>query len=356
MAEAGLLRRLLREALDPGDHFPSPALLPTLMRRLDETPKRRLRGDWAAALAAVLIALCAVGTFLFIRSQQSARTAPATTTQGTSFSPSFQTAADWYGASAPVLAIGDSTLSGSVHIRPSGSGDYVIELVVRDANNQLLRTLSMTPVHGRCSEFTASPARLINASDLLTPWIQSKGGSIWFWPVTRVHASALSGPLVVLVSEGTGSAKPGACADVPVVEAVSLQPRAGAQPAVATFLPAPYWKVTGTVKVWPTSGGDFLLTVDATSAESDLTFRPAIPLWHVATGTCSSAAQQNGSQGVAKIAQVLTRFNYPVDAPGRQSFSLVLPANWSGHPLVLAAFVQGGGPLVGCATIPKAAA
>jgi hypothetical protein len=251
------------------------------------------------------------------------------------------------------MATTDSTLSGSIHIRPSGSGDYVIEPVVRDASDHQVRTLSLTLVHGRCSEFTASPARLISASDPLVPWIQSKGGSIWIWPVARVQASVVSSPLVVFVREGDGSA---ACADVPVVEAVSLQPRAGATPAVATFRPAPSWKVTGTLKVWPTSGGDFLLTVDATSAESDLTFRPAIPLWHVATGTCSSPVQQNGSQAVAKIVQVFARFNYSVDAPGRQSFSLVLPANWSGQPLILAAFVQGGGPLVGCATIPKTAA
>jgi hypothetical protein len=350
MAEPELLRWLLHEALDPGDRFPSATLLPTLMGRLDETPKRRWRGDWAASLAAVLIALFAVGTFLFIRSPHTLRTSPATTPQGTSFSPSFQTAADWYGPAAPVMATTDSTLSGSIHIRPSGSGDYVIEPVVRDASDHQVRTLSLTLVHGRCSEFTASPARLISASDPLVPWIQSKGGSIWIWPVARVQASVVSSPLVVFVREGDGSA---ACADVPVVEAVSLQPRAGATPAVATFRPAASWKVTGALKVWPTSGGDFLLTIDATSAESDSTFRPALPLWHVATGSCS---QQSGSQTVANIGQVLARFNYPVNAPGRQSFSLVLPANWSGQPLILAAFVQGGGPLIGCATIPKAAA
>ncbi len=162
----------------------------------------------APSIAAVLIALCAVGTFFFIRSH----------------SPSFQTAADWYGPSAPLLAIGDSTLSGSVQIRPSGSGDYVIESVARDANNQQVRTLSMTLVHGRCSEFTASPARLITARDPLMPWIQSSGGSIWFWPVTRVRASEVSGPLVVLVSEGTGSTKPVACADVPVTADTSFSP------------------------------------------------------------------------------------------------------------------------------------
>jgi hypothetical protein len=188
------------------------------------------------------------------------------------------------------------------------------------------------------------------------PTTQATGGTFWSWPVTHLSSAVVSSPLALVISDPATPGAALACGDLPVSQALLLTPLPNARPATAKLDPAPDWeqripggKVSGTVKVWPTPGGDYLLSIDSASTDSDVIFRPAIPLWHVATGTCRQ--WQRG--GTLTDVKVLARVNYPIETPGRQSFSLILPANWSGEPLVLIPFVQGGGPMVACAQIPR---
>ena len=349
MTEQDRLRRLLRVALDPNRPFPNPGLLPYVLSRLDE-PKRGMWRDRAISLIAILIALSIVGMFLALRSHQVLQTTPGSGPQVSAFSPSFHTATDWYGPSAPIVDIGHSGLAGSVHIRPSNAGGYVLEPVARDTSNQGMRMLSATLVHGQCSALATSTPKPLSAPDLLMPWMPTRGGGTWIWPSIHVPNSAMTAGLILTIVEGTGIIMPIGCADVPALKAASLQPRAGAKPGVANLQPTPASGIAGTLTVWPTSGGDFLLIVNANSADSDTAFRSTRPLWHLAHGAC---APTGGAEAAPTIDRVYARFDYPAESPGHQVFSLILPANSRGQQLILVAFTEGTGQALSCALIPE---
>jgi hypothetical protein len=123
-------------------------------------------------------------------------------------------------------------------------------------------------------------------------------------------------------------------------------------PAVAALRPAPGFGLSGRVAVEALPNGDALLWIEARGPVEEL--GEEIPLWHIGQGTCDAwgrASVERPSAG-----EVLYRFNPPVQSPGRQSFDFVVAATHATPPLVLAAFEQGGGPMMACADLPLAPA
>ena len=105
--------------------------------------------------------------------------------------------------------------------------------------------------------------------------------------------------------------------------------------------PAEGFDLSGRATVTALAHGDVLLRVEVTGSVEEL--GEAIPLWHIIEGTCARWREASA---------VRYRFNPPVDAPGRQSFSFVIAQQHVTSPLLLAAFRQGGGPLLACADLP----
>lgn len=71
------LRRRLHQAFDRPD-FPAPDLVAKSMARLDEEPERGHRREWAVALAAIVLALAVLATFVVISQRFVPKPQPAT--------------------------------------------------------------------------------------------------------------------------------------------------------------------------------------------------------------------------------------------------------------------------------------
>jgi hypothetical protein len=220
-----------------------------------------------------------------------------------------------------------------------------LEVVVRSPDPSIA-TLSAAVVGGQCSDLSASSPPTIAQ---LPP---ATAGGFWRWQLLQLQDAKLGDHAAVVLARGLDSAPVG-CISLPVDQARALKPLGAAR--TSSFRPAAHWQVAGQVKLWTTSSGDYLLRAEATGPAYDLSGGRGTGgqlLWHVVEGDCRAWLDASQKSGNPSGLSVLNKFNYPVDTPNSQSFSLVIPAEAVGHTLALAAFVQGGGPLVTCATLP----
>lgn len=170
--------------------------------------------------------------------------------------------------------------------------------------------------------------------------------------------------LVVLVTACTSADQAGRAGQA----SLTAQP-ATAQPASAKIAdqvatanggtvlplhPAADWHVRGSIRQLTTAGGEQVAQVDITAPTAELTRQDGGPnlLWHLGAGRCETT--DRGAKAV--FVTIFYKHTPPVTDPDRLTFTMLpIPsshAHWRGSPLVLAAYVNGGGPFVACANLP----
>ena len=121
--------------------------------------------------------------------------------------------------------------------------------------------------------------------------------------------------------------------------------------------PAPGWHVRGQARrvflTPPRRHPTFQVEVSALEREVARPTGGPNLIWHVGAGRC-----QAGATGSAIVwDQIFYRLTPPATSPGRQAFTVPITTEWAdiwrGAPLVLAAYVNGGGPFVACANLPS---
>lgn len=162
--------------------------------------------------------------------------------------------------------------------------------------------------------------------------------------------------LVTLVTACTSGSQAGHAG-----QAAPTSPPAGASPVATTssdaavpIHPAAGWRVQGEARRMATASGQRFVQVDVTGPAAELS-RPnggRNLLWHLGVGQCETTDQ--GARAVFDT--IFYKHTPPVTGPGRQTFTMLpIPdskSHWRGSPLVLAAYVNGGGPFVACANLP----
>ena len=251
----------------------------------------------------------------------------------------------WYGPKASIVPIGGSTLSGTASLRPDGAGNYILDIVTRSPDRDVA-TLSGTVVSGQCAGLSAGVHPTVAQLPPRT------GGGFWSWQLLGIQDGTLGEHAAVAITASSNPASVG-CSDLPVAEARALKPIG--QGRTSSFRAGLNWHVTGHLRLWPTSQGDHLLRAEANGPTYELSGGGAGGgelLWHLVQGDCRAWIDASKHLRNPEGLQVVARFNYPPDTPNSQTFSLVIPSGATGRTLALAAFVQGGGPLVTCATLP----
>jgi hypothetical protein len=126
---------------------------------------------------------------------------------------------------------------------------------------------------------------------------------------------------------------------------------------IAQISPATGWHVRGRVQVLPTPPeGSPAFEIEVTAPVPELARPDGGPnlIWHIGVGRCEA----NDQGIIVAWDDIFYRLTPPVNSPGRQVFTMPLIPGWAtfewqGRPLLLAAYVNGGGPLVACANLPS---
>jgi hypothetical protein len=147
---------------------------------------------------------------------------------------------------------------------------------------------------------------------------------------------------------------PEARAAAPTVGATSTLPVT----AIGAIHPVAGWHVRGHVRAQPRPPGaspGFQVEVQAPPPELARPDGGPNLIWHIGAGRCDPRA----SGPVVVWDRIFYLLTPPASGPGRQAFVMPLvPAwaegefEWRNRPLILAAYINGGGPLVACAALP----
>lgn len=247
--------------------------------------------------------------------------------------PTPQPSPDWVAELQPASG---QAVGGVVLLRPAGGAGLRADVTLYGTRQPAPFPLTVSLVGGSCATIGATPP-----SGTLRSTIMS---------TTRTHLVVeeqwLNGTLALVAQRGTNGPQV-ACADLPVAAARTRQPVAGSRPRIGTIRPAPGWHVDGQSEVWATPSGDGLLRVAVGGPEGEMERGNGGGnlLWFVYQGSC--ATQQQGA------GRVLYKENPGLVEQGRQDFTLVLEREWMTAPLSIAAFAEGGGPLITCGDLPS---
>lgn len=120
--------------------------------------------------------------------------------------------------------------------------------------------------------------------------------------------------------------------------------------------PAAGWHMRGIVRQLPATIDKRGVQVDVTAPAAELSRPDGGPnlLWHLGVGRCETTDRD----AKAVFETIFYKHTPPVTGPGRLTFTMLpIPspwdAQWRGSPLVLAAYVNGGGPFVACVNLPS---
>lgn len=322
---------------------PAGAELPPARR----ASRRRLRALGGLAATIALLAIVGVGLSLALanardrsRGDVAGVTPPAASPAATVASPSPQPTAippaspaqAW---SALVQPLGALNVGGAVALRPLPSGEYEAAVIIYGTDQNFPWPLRLGLGRGSC----AAPPQPSSTS-----WLREAATT--GARVNLVVARAwLDDPLVVVAWPHSG-APPIACADLPVAAARARQPRVDSGATTAAIAPQPGWHITGTTVAAPTASGDVVLFVEVAGPDDEFALGRggARLLWHLIQGSCADL-QRPDRFG---LTAVLYRENPGSDRPGHQSFTLIVKREWAHRPLALAAYGEGGGPLIAC--------
>ena len=333
---------------------PSPAAVPTIAVA-SAAPRRSgypLRALGGIMTTVVLLIVVGIGLSLALadardrRTGGSAWTTPsagltATPTpsspQPTSMPPGSSSSA-WSAIVQPLTAL---KVGGTVALRPVVSGEYEADVLLYGIDQELPWPLALALARGSC----ATPVRAAGAI-----WLRqtmASGVRVQF----AVARAWLDEPLVFIAWPESGTT-PLACADLPVVAARARWPLGESPGAMAVIAPLPDWHVTGQARLVPNASGDFSLFVEVTAPDAELYRENGGPrlLWFVYQGSCDALQLPPGQRGAQ--ATVLYKENPGVDRPGHQRFTFIIERQWATKPLALAAFGEGGGPLIACGDLP----
>ncbi len=240
----------------------------------------------------------------------------------------------------PLKPIGDSTVQGRAQLLPTGAGTVTLDATFYSLPPE--QAIVWILLRGSCEgDATTAPTggdhAILRRETAAGRRVQVELPEGW-----------LTGPLAFLI--GGGGATPLACADLPVD---AVRPLPDTSLMTAAVRPAEGWEVRGQVAVWPTQGGDAFLRAEITGPPNELerNGNHINLIWHVVSGDCAAWRDASGRQQNA--GQVLYRDTPPVKSSGQQTFVLGLRQDWLKQPLALAAFVNGGGPFVACADLPR---
>lgn len=229
---------------------------------------------------------------------------------------------------------GAHEVGGVVLLRPIGTEGFRADVTLYGTQQPVQYPLTVSLSRGSCATLDApSPGDILQSAIMHTTRVR-----------LLVQDSWLDGPLTIVARQGTDGPQL-ACADLPVA-ARERKPIAGAGPVVGAIRPASGWHVGGQAEVWATPSGDDLLHVAVTGPEEELQRARGGSnlLWFVYRGSCATVLLPPAAGG----GTVLYKENPGSDVPGQQDFTLVLERQWGGGPFAVAAFAEGGGPLITC--------
>jgi len=282
------------------------------------SPARILRAG--VLIAVVVIAAIGVGTALdAARSGLQSGAAPQPT-------PTFGIASGGYfGPTATIREVGGSGLFGDLALRPNGSGDYLLRIYAwrrvgtAPVSGILGTQVSWSIIPGSCPAAASMPSGFTR-TDLFDP---------------VVGASSLRGPTAWVLRDGQ---TPIACADLPIEGARSLEPIPGSA-VEARLQPAAGVQLSGRAFTSSTLSGDRLVRVVVDGSAVARNDGATNIIWHLDGARCGDDRHTYS-----------IRLTFPAQTPTHSEFTLVLARDTPVRSL--AAYVNGGGELLGCVDLP----
>lgn len=269
-------------------------------------------------LAAVLFAACETA-------------APAPTSAPT---PTFVSPGTWFGPTTPIRPAPSSGVFGEIALRPAIDDGFVLHIVLWERRDGAPAAPSThyrwTLAQGTCAEWGAPPPGDTPAPRRRALWPGERREDFF---EAQLPVGAVADHTAWLLLDGDRVV---GCADLPIAAAEARRPLP-APVRRAAIRPAQWLDVSGEASVAATPSGDRLLSVTARGAELSRRGGEPNALWHLVEGSCEQTRR------------VLFRGTFPLQAPDRQMFTLMLPR--TERPAALAAFVNGGGPLLACADL-----
>lgn len=262
-------------------------------------------------------------------------TAPPPSQQPT-YIPAASPSQPWSAIMQPLTAI---KVGGWAALLPTATSDFALDVSIYGIDRELPRPITLGLAHGTC----ATPIELQSTPWLLQATVTSMRTTF------SVERAWLDQPLIAVAWHASHESPLG-CADLAVAAARERQPISATPVPAGAIAPLPGLHISGAAQLAPTASGDHALFVSITGPVEEINRGYSGPrlLWHLIQGSCEAIQRPPGTRDVT----VLYRVNPGGATPGRQDFTINVKREWATQPLAIAAYGEGGGPLIACGDLP----